>query len=718
MPYLIDDSKVAGGDYVEYIINCIKKEVKQDDSLVRQILYTVLSAYSNDPINLGIMAPTSEGKTYPVTKVMKYAPPDDVWLIGAMSPKTLVRQNGILVDKDNQPAKPKLKDLDRKIKDAEKSSGQNNKNEFLEERQQLIENCKYMIDLRGKILVFLEPPNHELWNILKPILSHDSPRIEYPFVDRNDSLGIHARNFVVQGFPACIFCTAKDESKWSEWDQITSRFLIVSPNMDKTKYQQSNLLIGIKNGLPTSIQQQLIISPSEVQNARECFNYLKDEIRELSKPPTENIETEWNPIFIPYCEYLADALPSDKGIDVRIAKKIFGFLNVIALAKAHLRPKILTGIDRYTIAELSDLKEALSITISTNNIPAYKFKFFKDVFYPTYDSKYGPDENKEEQEKIKAVTTKELCASHKTKYNKPINTDSLKKTYLDELLNNGFIDSEPSILDKRQLIYYPIVEPQDYSDDKEFLKLSKSKSFDNFSQISRIRIPNNCRQIPKDWLIYTILGFANYRIDWSRFAGCIADELNEGSSLIIIDRHGNRMKVKEFTDEYERDCQLSQFFYKPHYSSKVFGEIKYLGVSYGSDEDSGSTEDLPSLLKEDKFSALPDRLDDKDDSSGIKDKTSLSRSSPLAESFQDTSKTVLDENQHNEIPSLNNQLRSSSNLSNKKEPEKQEIDRHFKCHYCDEFLIDDKERCYHIDFEHSGKMHYPNPEDFQNRLIK
>ena len=62
------------------------------------------------------MAPTSEGKTYPVTKVMKYAPPDDVWLIGAMSPKTLVRQNGNLVDKDNQPAKPKLKDLDRKMK--------------------------------------------------------------------------------------------------------------------------------------------------------------------------------------------------------------------------------------------------------------------------------------------------------------------------------------------------------------------------------------------------------------------------------------------------------------------------------------------------------------------------------------------------------------------------------------------------------------------------
>jgi hypothetical protein len=87
----------------------LKKTVKQEDSLVRQICYTGLSAYTNDPINLGIIAPTSEGKTYPVIESIKLFPKEDVWLIGKMSTKMLVRQKGTLVDENNEPTKTKDK---------------------------------------------------------------------------------------------------------------------------------------------------------------------------------------------------------------------------------------------------------------------------------------------------------------------------------------------------------------------------------------------------------------------------------------------------------------------------------------------------------------------------------------------------------------------------------------------------------------------------------
>src|SRR6188472_2646661 len=50
-------------EYIGYIISIVKKTVRQEDSLIRQLLYTALSAYHKDPINLGIMAPTSEGKS-------------------------------------------------------------------------------------------------------------------------------------------------------------------------------------------------------------------------------------------------------------------------------------------------------------------------------------------------------------------------------------------------------------------------------------------------------------------------------------------------------------------------------------------------------------------------------------------------------------------------------------------------------------------------------
>lgn len=43
--------------------------------------------------------------------------------------------------------------------------------------------------MRRKILVFLKPPKKDVWDILKLILSHDSPEIEFPFVNQTDRKG-------------------------------------------------------------------------------------------------------------------------------------------------------------------------------------------------------------------------------------------------------------------------------------------------------------------------------------------------------------------------------------------------------------------------------------------------------------------------------------------------------------------------------------------------
>jgi hypothetical protein len=108
---------ICNDDYVEYLIQIVKKTVKCEDSLIRQILYTGLSSYiRDDPINLGIMAPTSEGKTYPVEECIKFFPREDVYKVGSMSAKTLVRDKGMLVDKNLNPIEDKLRELKKKAK--------------------------------------------------------------------------------------------------------------------------------------------------------------------------------------------------------------------------------------------------------------------------------------------------------------------------------------------------------------------------------------------------------------------------------------------------------------------------------------------------------------------------------------------------------------------------------------------------------------------------
>ena len=99
--------------------------------------------------------------------------------------------------------------------------------------------------------------------MIKPILSHDTQEIEYDYVDKTDRDGIQTKKVVVKGWPACIFCSAKDESNWPTWPEIVSRFLITSPNMVSKKYEESNQLIAQIKGLPSMIQDQLIVSDNE-----------------------------------------------------------------------------------------------------------------------------------------------------------------------------------------------------------------------------------------------------------------------------------------------------------------------------------------------------------------------------------------------------------------------------------------------------------------------
>ena len=108
-----------------------------------------------------------------------------------MSTKVLVRQKGILVGPDGKPIRDQVNELKNRLralgsakKDAEE------KQALIDELEELVETAKTEIDLSGKILVFLEPPHRELWNLLKPILSHDLEKIDFPLC-RSDRQGRH-----------------------------------------------------------------------------------------------------------------------------------------------------------------------------------------------------------------------------------------------------------------------------------------------------------------------------------------------------------------------------------------------------------------------------------------------------------------------------------------------------------------------------------------------
>ena len=370
------DPYIEDKDYFENIVRTVKRRVKCEDSLIRQIGYVILSKDTVNPLNLARLCPTSEGKTYAIKETIRYAPDKQIWKIGSMSPKVLIRDKGVLVNGETlEPIDPELRAIKKELMKLEQSEKKDfDEIEALEARRNyLLANSKRLIDLTGLVIVFLEPPHPDTWDILKPILSHDQWVIEHPYVDKIGGKGMQTIKIITRGWPSCIFCSAKNESNWPGWPEIQSRFLITSTNMIQQKYAEGNLLTSQVFGLPKSVQKRLIVSDEQEALTRKCFKYLIQEIQKKS-----NFET-----WIPYWSYLFESLPAEKGTDNRLATRVFHLLSIIAQCRSHLRCKLQDGENNImTIPDIEhDLREVIYLIKNVTGIPTFKLKMFKKYSY-------------------------------------------------------------------------------------------------------------------------------------------------------------------------------------------------------------------------------------------------------------------------------------------------------------------------------------------------
>ena len=99
------------GRPIEQIENYLNTVIMDEKILVKKILRVGFSAYTNNPINLGLMAPSSEGKTYAVVHVMELFPKEDVIFVGGMSPTAFIHERGIMVNENNESIEAKIQEL-------------------------------------------------------------------------------------------------------------------------------------------------------------------------------------------------------------------------------------------------------------------------------------------------------------------------------------------------------------------------------------------------------------------------------------------------------------------------------------------------------------------------------------------------------------------------------------------------------------------------------
>ena len=90
--------------------------VVHDKTTKTLVFLTGISAYTKDPINLFLRGESSTGKTYNITRALRYFPVEDLIMLGGLSPKAIVHRYGILEDRNGnlidfseQPSKRKPK---------------------------------------------------------------------------------------------------------------------------------------------------------------------------------------------------------------------------------------------------------------------------------------------------------------------------------------------------------------------------------------------------------------------------------------------------------------------------------------------------------------------------------------------------------------------------------------------------------------------------------
>src|SRR3990172_143754 len=345
----------------------LNTQVLDDPNLVAIILRTILSAYTPTPLNLMIKAPTSEGKTYAATEVRKLFPKDDVLLLGGMSPTALVHEKGILVDKEHNPITQDLEEIEIQLSTLGKNPTK--QKELEKKKRELQKETKNLIELSGQVLLFLDTPNWTLWNKLKPILSHDAKEIEFKITDKKNSQ-LRTKNVVIRGWPAVIYCSAKNEEKYEDWDEIESRFLIVTPNTDVSKYKKANRLTAKRLGIP-DFAKSLYQNTNEESNAKKNILNIKNILRTY---------TGDNPVYNPFYNQIADLLPNSEGNSMRIADRFLRICNLETLVNSQKRCKLVVKNGKeikYPISCLDDVDKAIDLVHESNSIPPEKIKFFQ-----------------------------------------------------------------------------------------------------------------------------------------------------------------------------------------------------------------------------------------------------------------------------------------------------------------------------------------------------
>jgi len=416
---------------IDFILKDLEKRVKKDKPTKLSCAFTGLSAYLPEPLNLFLKGESGIGKSYNVVETLRYFPKDDIWFLGGLSPKALIHDYGVLLNKHGEPldlmdkpVKPKKKHFQSEGEYEEAFKG------YKEEIKAWYEELKdsyVLIDLSHKILVFLESPEFNTFRMLFPILSHDVERIEYKFTEPKT---LRTMKVVIQGWPATIFLTT--ERLYME--ELATRSFTATPEASKEKITEANVLTNLKASFPWEYTE-------ETEETKAIKGLIESIKNQLLDGKTD--------VLIPFTN-LSELFPKEIVRDMRDFQHFCQFLKALTVLHFYQRSFIKIGAKRFLLSTLDDVRKALEV--------------YSEVFETT---RTGTEERTLSfyHEIVKTKETwylSEITQEYNSKHDRKLSSGRIGEIMkrLDEI---GYVDIDKDAEDKRLNVYRPLVKEKEKS---------------------------------------------------------------------------------------------------------------------------------------------------------------------------------------------------------------------------------------------------------------
>ena len=467
------------------------KTVKREEANIRKILNVCLSAYTDDPVNLAYVSPSSTGKTYLVESVTSYFPAEDLIVLKSISRKAFTMERGRLVLKTytedgveytetiENPFTGKTTSVAEYLAylNDEIESKENKENPALieslrEKRAEINQSVMTLIDFTNKTLVLLDRPSQGFWADTLSIASHDSEYLESSFVEGEGKK--YTKHIVFKHWPAIIFCTSKDED--FAWKDLETRFELAAPFESPEKFSEAiDLSLERKFGIPQ-------VGDTEGKN-------IQNQIRQLAAFMKEHRPKA----YLPLPHEIRKAFLGDKIERPDLMRKFPRLMSHIALnALFNAADRVTFKNDsEHVLVSPDDFRELLK-EFSNNELNAALhgftesvFLFLNDVLIPLCrdgDTLDGSYKNPTQAEVCKALGESNL----------PIGkTRQMCGRYLRALEERNVIRREKAENDKRGMVIIPLVD--------ELEKLSKriEDSIENLVNTYKKAIPGDIEVLLK-----------------------------------------------------------------------------------------------------------------------------------------------------------------------------------------------------------------------------